>query len=71
MPSEAEQFPAFILEKNQVEPEFPLTCLSDGPTVHAATKAWLVTEWGGPVSLTVTVLFVVADLQNNKTNGLT
>lgn len=56
--------------KQQVKHEVLLTCLPNGSTVHAATKPRLVTEGGGPVSLAVTVLFVVADLQS-KTDGLT
>jgi len=42
--------------------------LPNWPAVHAATEPWLVTVGGGPVSLAVTVLLIVADLQT-KTNG--
>lgn len=43
-----------------------LTCLSDRTTVHTPTETCLVTEGRRPVSLTVTVLVVIAHLQYIK-----
>lgn len=43
-----------------------LTCLPDRTTVHTPTETCLVTEGRRPVSLTVTVLVVIAHLQYIK-----
>lgn len=45
---------------------YGLTCLPDRTTVHTPTETCLVTEGRRPVSLTVTVLVVIAYLQYIK-----